>query len=52
MTDLLQYLGVWFLASIPVGLIVGQLLARAGSQETEPAMAVAAVDDDILFIVK
>jgi hypothetical protein len=52
MIELLQYLGVWFLASIPVGLIVGQVLARAESQESGPAMAVAAVDDDVLFIVK
>jgi hypothetical protein len=52
MTELLPYLGIWFLAAIPVGLIVGQLLARAGSLESEPAMVVAAGDDDVLFIVK
>ena len=52
MAELLYYLGIWFLAAIPVGLIVGPLLARAGSPESEPAMMVAAVDDDVLFIVK
>jgi hypothetical protein len=54
MTELLPYLGIWFLAAIPVGLIVGQLLARAGSLESEPVMVVAAAgdDDDVLFIVK
>lgn len=52
MAELLQYLGMWFIASIPVGLIVGPLLARAGSPEPEPAMVAAAGDDDVLFIVK
>lgn len=52
MAELLQYLSMWFLASIPVGLIVGLLLARAGSLKSKPAMVVAAVDEDVLSIVK
>lgn len=34
---ILQFLLLWFLASIPLGLIVGQLLARAAEvSDTKP----------------